>query len=222
MIVNSNGVNVGKTDEEIKMIVPNVASYLAFAGNVNKDMLDSAFGKNNSQMQGLGKTLATYGAYMSLVGENPETTYPNLCECETLSDIYGYDVKPLACYYGRTSGNSTINITDEDITKNSLICVVGKIYWGGVYINGNTFVTAQTSATTHESKAMSLVDCGITSAGEYVVESSCYKASTSYYYVFLLQPTTPNQEAIDEINSNYAISDIIDASLYAKLFKTNR
>lgn len=66
---------------------PNLASYLAFCGNVNANMLDSAFGKNNTEkVSRVGKQLAMYAWFM---GENP-TTYPytNLQQCNTMAEIY--------------------------------------------------------------------------------------------------------------------------------------
>ena len=84
MIVNANGVNVVKTDEEILNVVPNLASYLAFVGNVNADSLDSAFGQNNeSEVYGIGKALAMYAKYK----EDSVSSVENIEKCETLLDV---------------------------------------------------------------------------------------------------------------------------------------
>ena len=64
-----------------------IASYLAFVGNVNADMIDAAFGKNNEDLiKNLGLQLAMYAWYKGFEKEN--YTFTNLRCSETLNDIF--------------------------------------------------------------------------------------------------------------------------------------
>lgn len=75
--VSATGLNVGNSEIGFQ------SSYLAFVGNVNTDMVDAAFGKNNEDdVTGIGKALVMYAKYK---GETTE--FKALSTCSTLSDI---------------------------------------------------------------------------------------------------------------------------------------
>ena len=89
MIINTNGVNVdtSRSDEEILSVVPNIASYLAYVGNVNADMVNSALGMNNEEsVNGIGLALAMYAKYYDST-INIDDVFPNLITCSTIVDV---------------------------------------------------------------------------------------------------------------------------------------
>lgn len=60
-----------------------MASYLAFAGNVNADMIAAAFGKGNEdEVTGVGKALAMYSNYKEEI-----LTFKALPKCNSVADI---------------------------------------------------------------------------------------------------------------------------------------
>ena len=62
------------------------ASYIAFVGHVNEDMLDAAFGKNNEDnIEGVGQALAMYGWYNGL--SKKDYPFTCLCKMQTLNDM---------------------------------------------------------------------------------------------------------------------------------------
>jgi hypothetical protein len=64
-----------------------LASYLAFCGNVNANMIDAALGKNNENLvTNLGMQLAMYAWFKG----DSKVTYPftNLITCDTLADCF--------------------------------------------------------------------------------------------------------------------------------------
>lgn len=68
-------------------VVCGTSSYLAFVGNVNTDMVDAAFGKNNEDsIKGVGCALAMYAKYKDATIELAES-FPNLIACQSLSEI---------------------------------------------------------------------------------------------------------------------------------------
>jgi len=78
---NMNKIESGIYDAGIGM-----ASYLAFCGNVNANMNDAAFGKNNEEnMIGLGRQLAMYAWFKG----DSKITYPftNLITKNTLAEF---------------------------------------------------------------------------------------------------------------------------------------
>jgi len=80
-----NAVNLNKIEAGVETAGIGVASYLAFCGNVNANMLDAAFGKNNEDMiTGLGRQLAMYAWFKG----DSKITYPftNLITCNTFND----------------------------------------------------------------------------------------------------------------------------------------
>ena len=68
-------------------VVCGMSSYLAFVGNVNTDMVDAAFGKNNEDsVKGVGCALAMYAKYKDATIVLNES-FPNLIACQSLSEI---------------------------------------------------------------------------------------------------------------------------------------
>ncbi len=68
-----NAGNLNKIEQGIFDAGIGLASYMAFCGNVNADMLDAAFGKNNEEyITGLGRQLAMYAWFKG----DSKITYP--------------------------------------------------------------------------------------------------------------------------------------------------
>ena len=68
-------------------VVCGMSSYLAFVGNINTDMVNAAFGKNNEDsVKGVGCALAMYAKYQDATIVLNES-FPNLIACQSLSEI---------------------------------------------------------------------------------------------------------------------------------------
>ena len=81
MIFNVGGDNIATNYEK------GIASYLAFVGNVNADMVDSAFGKNNEDIvSGIGKALAMYAKYKDPTIDI-DVEFPNLITSPNLNEL---------------------------------------------------------------------------------------------------------------------------------------
>lgn len=68
-----------------------MSSYLTFVGNVNADMLDAGFGKNNEDnVKGLGKALVMYSKFKGNVSNMIES-FPKLINKNSFDDILNDD-----------------------------------------------------------------------------------------------------------------------------------
>lgn len=84
--VTEEGTAVNKAlFNDLQSDIP-IGSFLAFAGNVNSDMLDAAFGKGNEdRMIGLGRQLAMYAWFKG--DRKTEFPFSNLITCQSLNEI---------------------------------------------------------------------------------------------------------------------------------------
>lgn len=95
--------------------VPIFSSYLAFCGNINTNMIDAAFGKNNeNRIKGVGLALAMYAWFKG--EDKDENPYTKLIKCDTLTEV----------------GESAI---DEILNSTILYDIISK----NTYANGKVF-----------------------------------------------------------------------------------
>ena len=205
-LINAMQDTIIENENKIDVFGP-IPLYLTFVGNINTDMVDAAFGKNNEDnIKGVGSALAMYAWFK---GTNKvESPFTNLIKMSKLKDmdinsfkeivmddylISLIKVSPYASDMfifnddslttsGYGSKTHNITVSDEDLTRPFYMYTylyTNKISGSvSLTIGTKTYKITDSSGSQRLEEFMNWSDVGITSAGTYTVSMTAQSSSS--------------------------------------------